>query len=129
MGQLLMEEKKLDYRKFMNIATKWGIKNLNSYAKENFGDKFYINEAALNKNIMIELFVEDEQLNDYCDPEQLGENETMYMIEEILVYEKIIKDKDELTGEELSWFCEDFIGAGGIRISPLSNLEGCDLNE
>lgn len=107
----------IDREKFVRNAIHWAKNNAKKYIEENFSGKSYINL----KEDFLEIFIEDDELDDYWD-ESLGDLETMYLLERILIDCRYIEE-DELTGEEIGWFSEDYICSGTIGIYPISQLD------
>lgn len=107
-----MEE--LDYKLIKEeIVEKWinGGK-LKEYMEDHF-EKWIIS----NNGSYSEIFINDEELDDYCDPEQLGYGELFYIVNSVIDgmgYE----GRD---GEEVSW-ATDSVQEGTLMLYPLSQM-------
>lgn len=100
---------------FMETAKKWADVKAADYIKKTFGECEYHIHTAQN---MVEIYVENDAM-DMLDEDTFVE--TMYVIEEILVENKL-GTREELTGEELVFFSEDYWNSGNIQLLPLSEL-------
>ena len=73
--------------------------------------------AFFNNGSYSEIFINDEELNDYCDPEQLGYEELFYIVD------SVIKDMgyEDNNGEDVSWVA-DKVQEGTLVIYPFSQM-------
>lgn len=112
-----MKKINITNKEFMKLALMWGKENGDKYILDTFGEcNYYIH----SDNDMLEVFIEDEVLENYSVDNDDYYNDTCYMIEGIVEKNNLLEE--ELTGEELAFFSEDFIGFGQIGIHNLSDL-------
>lgn len=95
------------------IVEKWinGGK-LKEYMENRFDKWIYFNNGSYS-----ELFINDEELDDYCDLEQLGYEELFYIVNSV-IEDMGYGDKG---GEEVSW-ATDSVQEDTLMLYPLSQM-------
>lgn len=85
---------------------------LKRYMESHFEKWVFFNNGSYS-----EIFINDEELNDYCDPEQLGYEELFYIVD------SVIKDMgyEDNNGEDVSWVA-DKVQEGTLVIYPFSQM-------
>lgn len=106
--------KELDYELIKEeIVEKWinGGK-LKEYMENRFDKWIYFNNGSYS-----ELFINDEELDDYCDPEHLGCEELFYIVD------SVIEDMgyEDIDGSSVSWLA-DSVSEDTLTLQPLSQM-------
>lgn len=107
----------LSREEFLPMAIRWAREDATSYIVKKFGEcKFKI---WAKDEFGVEVFIDDELLD--CFDGCMGYEDLFYMVKDVLIKNDILEN-NEISGEELSWFVDEYWCSGGFMVYGLSEL-------